>query len=171
MKRKYYSKTYLRDVRKYKIYFDFSNDDYITCVKKMIDCDDFIAQEGHKLISNGYYIVEIMPNSEHYTMRAYLNDKFNVQEYYFDVVSNKGVDSETKIPFYDDLYLDVVDAKKGLLIYDKNELDEAHTDGIVNDELYQMAIDTANNLMNEIREGTNKYRNLDLKELISNVIG
>ncbi len=166
MRRKYYSKTYLKNIRKYKISFDFSNDDYIVCVKEIIDGDDFIAKEGHKLISNGYFMVEIIPKEGNYVMRAYLDDNKVTQEYYFDIVSDKGVDEVTKVPFYDDLYLDVVVSKTGLELYDKDELDEAHEQGLVDDELYQMAIDSANELMQEIREGKNKYKNMDLKRFI-----
>ena len=167
MKRKYYSKTYLKDVRKYKIRFDFSNDDYIVCVKEIIDGDDFIALEGHKLISNGYYMVEIMPKTGNYVMRAYLDNNKNVQEYYFDIVSEKGIDPEFKIPYYDDLYLDVVVAKRGLLLYDKDELDKAHDEGIVNDELYKIALNTADELMREIKQNKNKYMNMDLTKFIN----
>ena len=166
MKRKFYSRTYLDDIRKYKIYFDFSNDDYIACVKEIIDGDDFIAKEGHKLISNGYYMVEIIPKEGSYVMRAYLDDKKEVQEYYFDVVSEKGVDPLTKVPYYDDLYLDVVISKTGLELYDQDELDKAHDDGLVSDELYKLANDTAKELMDEIKLGKNKYMNMDLKELL-----
>ena len=166
MRRKYYSRTYLDNIRKYKIHFDFSNDDYISCVKEIIDGDDFVAKEGHKLISNGYYMVEIIPKDGNYVMRAYLDNNKEVQEYYFDIVSNKGVDELTRVPFYDDLYLDVVISKTGLELYDKDELDDAHRNGIVDDELYHIAIDTAKNLMDEIRQGKNKYKNLDLAKLL-----
>ncbi len=166
MKRKYLTKTYLRDVKKYIIKFDYTNDDYIVCIKKMIDCKEFVALEGHKLIDNGYYMVEIMPKEGNYTMRAYLNDKKEVQEYYFDIVSEKGIDEATNTPFYDDLYLDVVVAKRGILVYDRDELDQAHKGKIVSDELYEMAIKESENLLKELKEGTNKYANMDLKKLI-----
>ena len=160
MRRKYYSKTYLKNIRKYKIRFDFSNDDYIVCVKEIIDGDDFIAKEGHKLISNGYFMVEIAPKEGNYVMRAYLDNNQEVQEYYFDIVSDKGIDEGTRIPFYDDLYLDVVVSKTGLELYDKDELDDAHNKGIIDDNLYKIAIDTAERLMEEIRQGKNKYMNM-----------
>ena len=166
MRRKYYSRTYLNDIRKYKIHFDFSNDDYIVCVKEIIDGKDFAPEEGYKLISNGYFIVEIIPKDGNYVMRAYLDNNKEVQEYYFDVVSEKGVDPLTKVPYYDDLYLDVVISKTGLELYDRDELDEAHYNGIVSDELYQIAIDTAERLMDEIRQGKNKYKNMDLTKLL-----
>lgn len=166
MRRKYYSRTYLDNIRKYLIKFDFSNDDYMVCTKKIIDGDDFVAKEGHKLISNGYYMVEIIPKDGNYVMRAYLDDKMTVQEYYFDVVSDKGIDSLTKVPYYDDLYLDVVISKTGLELYDQDELDEAHDKGDVSDELYKIANDTAKNLMEEIKNGTNKYRNMDLTQFL-----
>ena len=161
MRRKYYSKTYLKNIRKYKIRFDFSNDDYIVCVKEIIDGDDFIAKEGHKLISNGYFMVEIAPKEGNYVMRAYLDNNQEVQEYYFDIVSDKGIDEDTRIPFYDDLYLDVCvnkDGKDELL--DKDELDEAHNLGNIDDNTYQMAIVSAEELMEEVRQGKNKYMNL-----------
>ena len=166
MRRKYYSRTYLNDIRKYKIHFDFSIDDYIVCVKEIIDGKDFAPEEGYKLISNGYFIVEIIPKDGNYVMRAYLDNNKEVQEYYFDVVSEKGVDPLTKVPYYDDLYLDVVISKTGLELYDRDELDEAHYNGIVSDELYQIAIDTAERLMDEIRQGKNKYKNMDLTKLL-----
>ncbi len=166
MRRKYYSRTYLDNIRKYKIRFDFSNDDYITCVKEIIDGDDFIAKEGHKLISNGYYMIEIIPKDGNYVMRAYLDNNKEVQEYYFDIVSNKGVDELTKVPFYDDLYLDVVISKTGLELYDQAELDEAHEKGIVSDELYEIANSAAKKLMEEIKEGKNRFKNMDLKKLL-----
>ena len=166
MKRKYFSRTYTDDAKKYKVKFDYSNDDYIVCVKEFIQVKDFIAKEGHKLISNGYFMVEIIPKDENYVMRAYLDNEKEIQEYYFDVVSNKGIDDLTRVPFYDDLYLDVVISKTGLELYDRDELDEAHNKGDVDDKLYQIAIDTANNLMDEIRKGKNKYKNMDLTEFL-----
>ena len=139
----------------------------MVCVKKIIDGDDFTAKEGHKLISNGYYMVEIIPKGGNYVMRAYLDDKMIVQEYYFDIVSDKGIDESTKIPYYDDLYLDVVVSKTDLELYDQDELDEAHDNGIVSDELYKVANNTANKLMEEIKNGTNKYKNMDLTQFIN----
>ena len=165
MKRKYLSKTYLKNVKKYKLKIDFSNDDYIVCIKEFIDVENFIAKEGHKLISNGYYMVEIMPSNENYTMRVYLDNNMTPLEYYFDIIADKGID-ENNVPYYDDLYLDVVISKTGLELYDMNELNEAHEEGIVNDKLYETAINTANILMDEIKEGINKYKNMDLKQFI-----
>lgn len=71
------------------------------------------------------------------------------------------------MPYYDDLYLDVVISKTGLEIYDRDELDEAHANGTVSDVLYQIAIDTAENLMDEIRNGKNKYMNMDFENLLN----
>ena len=166
MKRKYLSNTYLKDAKKYKVKFDFSNDEYIVCTKKFVDVKDFVVKEGHKLISNGYYMVEVMPANENYTMRVYLDNNLTTLEYYFDVVAEKGIDENNKVPYYDDLYLDVVVSKTGLELYDMDELNEAHEDGTVSDSLYEIAINTANNLMNEIKEGNNKYKNMDVKQFI-----
>ena len=57
MRKKLISKTYLKDVSKYKLEIYFNQDDYYLSVKKIIEIKEpFILPTGLCFIDNGYYI-------------------------------------------------------------------------------------------------------------------
>lgn len=56
MRKKLTSKTYLRDVDKYIVKFDLSNDDYYIIIKKILSCKPFILESGLKLMDNNLYV-------------------------------------------------------------------------------------------------------------------
>ncbi len=171
MRKKLISKTYLRDIRKYKIAFDISRDEYYVGIKYIVDGDEFVLPSGDRLIFNGSYMVEVVPKNEYYSMRAYLDEDLNIMEYYFDISLGNGLDEETKIPYYDDLYLDVGINRKGEIeVMDQNELDDALQDGKINKEEYDLAVKTCKKLVEELENGTNKYKNMDLKEIVNSVL-
>ena len=166
MKRKLLSKTYLRDVRKYEIKFNISNDEYYYCVKKFIELDPFIVSNGTVLMDKNYYMLELLPLNENYTMRVYFNDKKEILEYYFDIVLGSGLDSETKIPYYDDLYNDVTYKNGKIEILDEKELEEALENGLISKKDYDLANRVTKELVNELKNKTNKYMNMDLVSLL-----
>ena len=126
MKKKLISKTYLRDVEKYNIKLYLSEDDYYVSVKEIIKTDyPFHISSGLCVIDNGYYILELIPKNENYAMRVYFNQKKEILEYYFDISLKNGIDSETKIPYYDDLYNDVIVLNGEVTILDEDELESA----------------------------------------------
>ena len=171
MRKKLLSKTYLRDIRKYKIYFDFSNDDYYMAIKSIIEGDEFITDKGEKLIYNGSYIIEITPKNEYYSMRAYLGNDLTVLGYYFDISRQNGLDEETKIPYYDDLFLDVgINGNNEIVVMDENELDNALDKNIITKAEYDLAINTCEKLVNEIKTNENRYYNMDLKAIVQKYI-
>ena len=109
MRRKLISKTYLKDVNKYKLDIYFDKDDYYISVKKIINIEvPFVLPNGLCLIDNGYYIVEVIPKEENYAMRVYFNEKKERLEYYFDISLKNGLDEDSKIPYYEDLFIDIV---------------------------------------------------------------
>lgn len=76
MRKKLISKTYLRDVSKYKLDIYYDNDEYYLSVKKILKTmSPFILENGLCLINNNYYIVEVLPKFENYAMRVYFNEK------------------------------------------------------------------------------------------------
>jgi len=166
MKKKLISKTYLRDVEEYtlKIYFD--NEDYYLCVKKIIKTKPFITSKGLRLIDNDYYIVEVIPKNEFYAMRVYFNEKKERLAYYFDISKGNGVDEESKIPYYDDLYIDVTMDNNNIKVLDEDELQFALETKNITKEEYNLANKIKDKLLNEIRTNTNKYINLDLEKYL-----
>ncbi len=167
MRKKLISKTYLRDVVKYRLDIYIDNDDYYLAVKKIIHTDPpFIVSTGECLIGDNYYLVEVIPKNENYTMRVYFNDKKERLEYYFDVSLENGLDEETKIPFYDDLYLDVTYNKGKISVLDEDELQEALDNGSITKEQFDMANKTKDMLVKSLENNTNKYMKLDLEKYL-----
>jgi predicted RNA-binding protein associated with RNAse of E/G family len=166
MRKRLISNKYLRDVKEYIIKIDYSNDDYWLSIKKIIDATPFILSNGLKVIDNGYYILELLPKNEKYSMRVFLNEKKEVLEYYFDISLGNGIDEETRIPYYDDAFIDITITNDQIEIIDEDELEDALVNGIITKEDYDIIKEATNQLYKEIKEGTNKYVNMDIKDLL-----
>lgn len=96
-------------------------------------------------------------------MRVFFNEKKEKLLYYFDITSKNGLDEETKIPFYDDLYLDVILKDNKITILDEDELIEALNKKVISKEEFDLAIKTKDSLINSINSKKNKYVNLNLE--------
>lgn len=163
MKRKYLTKTYLRDILDYEIKMYLDIPEYYLIVKKIFKVkNDFISYDGLKLIAKDYYIVEVVPKNEHYAMRVFLDDKKNILEYYFDIIYDAGIDEDYKIPYFDDLYLDVIVYKNDIRIVDEDELIDALNNKDITQEDYDMALETKDRLVYEIKNNLNLYYNSDI---------
>lgn len=167
MREKLISKTYLRDVNKYKLEIYYDNEDYYLSVKKILNIEKpFILENSLCLIDNNYYIVEVLPKNENYAMRVYFNENKERLEYYFDISLKNGLDEKTKIPYYDDLYLDITVTQENIEILDEEELQEALNTGKINELEYNLANETKDNLLQSIKNKSNKYMNLDLERYL-----
>ena len=169
MRKKLLSKTYLRDVSEYILEFSFINNDYYLVKKKIIKTLPFVLNNGLKIIDNNYYIVEILPKNENYAIRVYLDSEKNVIEYYIDITNGCGIDIDSKIPYYDDLYLDITITNDEIEVLDEDELEKAYQNELIDVNTYNIAIKTKNKLLNEIKNNSNKYLNLNIKELLDEI--
>lgn len=164
MRKKLISKTYLRGVNEYelKIYFNLENC-YVS-VKKVLDIDSpFILSNGLCVIDKNYYIMEVIPKNENYSMRVFFNDKKERLEYYFDISLENGIDEESKIPYYDDLYLDVTITDDKVEVLDEDELQEALHNNKISIDDFELANKTKDLLLDEIKNKRNPYINMDLE--------
>ena len=167
MRKKLISKTYLRDVSKYKLDIYYDNDEYYLSVKKILKTmSPFILENGLCLINNNYYIVEVLPKFENYAMRVYFNEKKERLEYYFDISLKNGLDEESKIPYYDDLYTDITVNNGNIEVLDEDELKEALDNGSISKEEYDLANETKEKLLQSIKDNNNKYMNLNLESYL-----
>ncbi len=57
-------------------------------------------------LSKGYKVLEYTPLDKFCNARIYVNDENEIYQYYFDIIDEVKIENE--IPFYNDLYLDVV---------------------------------------------------------------
>ena len=162
-RKKYIYKTYLRDVNKYQYNFfeDKNNKCYIS-IKKILEIESpFYAQQGGCLIDNNYYIIEVIPLNENYCIRIFIDDKKNIILYYFDITKENGFDKHYNSPFYDDLYLDVVLKDSNIRVLDEDELKIALEENNINNEEYELAINTKNELIKSLKNNTNKFMKID----------
>ena len=168
MIKKLITKTYLRDVSKYKLEIYYDNDKYYLSVKKILKTEEpFILENGLCLINDNYYIVEVLPQNENYTMRVFFNEKKERLEYYFDISLKNDLDEETKIPYYYDLYIDITVNGENIKVLDENELKEALDEGKISEEQYNLANKMKDILLVSIREDNNKYMHLDLESYLN----
>ena len=124
-------------------------------------------------LDKGYTILEYSPIDELYNVREHINDKKEILEYYFDIILQREIRKEDglDIPFYNDLYLDVIVYEKAatksepfILLDDRDELKAALKEEKIDQEEYDLAYKVANALMKEIKEGKNRFINRGLKD-------
>ena len=172
-RKKFTTNTYMKEALMYDI-FIFKEDDYFITVKKYNKVsDDFcisFSDKPVKYITNGYYVVEITPLNENYNIRYYLNNKREIIDYYIDITYENGV--EYKIPYYVDLYLDIIHNPfdNSISFCDEDELKEALDNGIISKKDYVFAYTVGNILMEEIKSNKNKYLNIDISKYMKRVI-
>lgn len=172
MRKKSISKTYMRGVTDWDfIVIKRKKENYYLCIKRINEIEEaFIVDKFEKnkvFIDNGYYIVEFTPLDQFYNGRVYLDKNADVIGYYFDMSLGNGV--EDNIPYYDDLYLDLIYRPNNNVVIeceDENELLDALNNGKITQEQYELAKNTCSDLIEEIQKNTNIFINMDKKELI-----
>ena len=129
----------------------------------------YINGERVKKLDKDFTIIEYTPLDKKYNVRIHVNDKKEILEYYFDIIAENKI--KDGIPFYNDLYLDVVyfqpaATKEGTYIQlvDCNELEEALKENIIDKEQFDMAYIEAEKLMIELKEKKNWYVNRGLED-------
>ena len=107
-------------------------------------------EEIRKIIENQVTTIEtnVVIKNQFYNGRVYLDRNLNVLGYYFDMSLGNGI--ENNIPYYDDLYLDVIYSPNNnelIECEDENELLEALNNKKITQEQYELAKNTCSNLM------------------------
>lgn len=166
MKKKITTETYLREAIDYKMKV-FIEKEYYICVKKLIHLTEkFVITDGIIGMDDGYYVVEIIPKSGHQALRIFLDDKKNVVEYYFDVIKESGI--ENGIPYFLDLYLDITLLPSGKVkVLDEEELEDAYKEKVITKEEYDLAKQTKDEILDEIKNKTNNLMSLDVEKYIN----
>lgn len=130
-----------------------------------------------KKIDKNYKMLEYTPIDKKYNVRAYVNDKNEIFEYYLDVTD--GMELRDGVPYYNDLFLDVIyynnkeymknisETQEELRIIDQEELEEALKENIITRTQYDEAYNIANQLVNEIKNGSNVFINRGVKDYLN----
>lgn len=169
MRKKMLSNTYLRGVSKYNLKI-LKKEDYYICIKHVLEIDKaFILSTGLCLLDNGYYIIEILPVNENYCIRIFIDKDKNILQHYIDISLENGVDDDSNIPYYDDLYTDITITDGVVEVLDEDELKLALDENIISKDNYLLANKTKDDLLNQINNNSNKYLNLEIKEFLKYV--
>lgn len=168
MKTKIVTNTYLRDVDKYQIKLYLDEDNYYISVKKLIKVKEkFIIKDNLCVMDDGYYIFEVIHKRDNYAMRLFLNPNKEPLEYYFDICKNSRLDLLTKIPCYDDLYLDITYLNGCINILDEDELVSAYKSGDISKGDYELAYQMRDRLLEEINNKTNEAMNINYMKYLN----
>lgn len=167
MKKKYLSETFLRDVKEYDLKLFIREDCYL-CLKKIKTIENpFYLQNGLCLIDNNYYIIEILYPDKHYTTRIFFNNYKEEILYYYDIIDKIKMDKQLMIPYYEDLYLDVIVKDDKIYILDEEEFEKAFNNKCITFDQYKLGKNTIDSLISEIKEKKNII-NIDIEELLKN---
>ena len=172
MRKKFTSKTYLRGVSDWDFVMQKQkSENYYLSIKRINEIDQpfivDISGQSVVYIDNGYYIVEFTPLEQFYNVRVFLDRNAEVLGYYFDISRGNGV--EENIPYYDDLYLDIIHCPADndfTVIVDEDELLDALNNGKITREEFDLANEVCSKLFEEIQANKNIFVNMDKKELI-----
>jgi predicted RNA-binding protein associated with RNAse of E/G family len=111
------------------------------------------CRSQRRVIDSGFtWLSFFRPNARNVPTAMFDADGGLVQTY-IDVVWKHGLD-DRGVPWYDDLYLDVVVLPSGEVeLLDRDELDVARTSGLVSEGQYRAAIREADDVLRRLQEG------------------
>ena len=105
--------------------------------------DIVVCDKGRKWLS-------ILPQDDWYCITAMMNEDGNILLWYIDMIANQGIDDDG-VPYFDDLYLDLVVYPDGTIVVDDmDELEDALSQQDITQEQYDLAIETSKRLQRGI---------------------
>ena len=101
--------------------------------------DIVVCDKGRKWLS-------ILPQNDWYCITAMMDEDGKVLLWYIDMIAKQGVDVDG-VPYFDDLYLDLVVYPDGkIIVDDMDELEEALSKKDITQEQFDLAIETSQRL-------------------------
>jgi predicted RNA-binding protein associated with RNAse of E/G family len=136
---------------------DFSGYLSVICIDKVREPLVIeVAGENLCLADDGFIWTQHFPKDSNYALTTMFNDRKEVVQWYFDICDGNKV-SSLGIPYYDDLYLDVVLLpSEEMLLLDEDELEQALRDKDITREQYESACSEAQKLIDSISKNENK---------------
>jgi predicted RNA-binding protein associated with RNAse of E/G family len=118
------------------------------------------------IVDDGYTWLQCLPAYGNYSLTTMYNKNKEIVQWYFDITKQNGID-ENGMPFFDDLYLDVVVLPSSeILLLDEDELQDALNNSEITRDDYDLAYKEAKMLMEgmasdieELSIFCNKYLN------------
>lgn len=103
-------------------------------------------EEEIVVCDKGIKWLSILPQNKFYCITAMLNEKDDILLWYIDMIAKQGIDADG-VPYFDDLYLDLVVYPNGeIKMDDMDELKEALYQKDITQEQFDLAVNTADEL-------------------------
>lgn len=109
-----------------------------------------ILNRNLKIADKDYIWLQLFPINKNHCITIMFDDNKNIVKWYIDIVKNIGL-TEENIPYMEDLYLDLIILPTGEYeIQDRDELDEAFKNKIINREEYILSIEEMEGLKDNL---------------------
>lgn len=169
MKRKFIEDQFIKVATDSKTFVEFDKNlngyvaiKYFKKVKR--ELHNWSNGNKYVFLGDGYSIIEYLPVDKNYNCRAFFDNYNRPIGYYFDI--NNGSGELDGKHWYDDLWLDVIvttphinNGFNYIFVDDEDEFEQAHKDGLVDDELYKLGFEWMNSLIAELKESKNNIVN------------
>ncbi|MCJ8013573.1 DUF402 domain-containing protein [Paenibacillus sp. KQZ6P-2] len=108
------------------------------------------------IADNGYSWIMLFPTGKPYSLTIMINQKYEVLQWYFDMIQSIGLTNEG-VPYMNDMYLDYILIPNGQLITkDVDELESALSEGLITKDDYDKTKLEGEFLRRSIIEGSNE---------------
>ncbi|MBD3922135.1 DUF402 domain-containing protein [Paenibacillus sp. PR3] len=106
------------------------------------------------IADDGFVWIMLIPEHQNYCVTVMVNAGDAVVQWYFDIIHSTAL-SPDGIPLINDLYLDYIHLPDGTtIVKDMKELAKALQDGIITEDLHDLALREGNKLLEEINSGS-----------------
>ena len=120
------------------------------------DEDIIVCDKGLKWLS-------ILPQNDFYCITAMMNENNDILLWYIDMIAEQGIDADS-IPYFDDLFLDLVVYPTGIIkVDDMDELEEALSREEITEDQFNLAINTSNKLKNGLLSNIDNLTDFTMK--------
>ncbi|WP_373897270.1 DUF402 domain-containing protein [Haloimpatiens sp. FM7315] len=118
-----------------------------------------VLGQNLKIADKNYIWIQQFPEGKNFALTTMIDEKMQIVQWYFDICKGNKVNKKG-IPYFDDLYLDIVVLpNKKLIVLDEDELEEAFLKKDISLMEYNMAKDETKRLVEELKGGKNSLIN------------
>lgn len=132
---------------------------------KFYDNEFVVCDAGLKWLS-------ILPKDDFYCITAMMNQDDEILVWYIDMIAAQGIDADG-IPYFDDLYLDLVVCPNGeIMVDDMDELEDALCQADITQAQFDLAVHTADTLKNGLLKDIRLFQDYTIRccEMITDKI-
>ena len=124
-----------------------------------------ISGRSISLVDDKYIWLQHLPKNDNFSLTTMFDSQGKIVQWYFDITRRNGID-ENNIPFFDDIYLDVVVLPTSeIILMDEEELHDALESKVITKDEYDLAYKKANEIINGIGKMPDTLHNFSYKYL------